>query len=159
MTAEMLAAAAFGRMPPPQNHRTPIMPNRQHCRGCRGGVHSSSQAPDVRQAGRSARKGASTHPQKNSSASILRTAGSAASVSCHTSTFRESARVPVSDTSKTYRMRIPLAVGFSRAMPLCAAPDVAVHGAVPEFIRGTGACIRALRINHQLVVIGIFIEP
>lgn len=42
---------------------------------------------------------------------------------------------------------------------LCAAPDVAVHSAVPELIRGTGACIRALRINHQLVVVGIFIEP
>lgn len=53
----------------------------------------------------------------------------------------------------------PVGGGVQQGNALCAAPDVAVHGAVPEFIRGTGACIRALRINHQLVVIGIFIEP
>lgn len=53
----------------------------------------------------------------------------------------------------------PVGGGVQQGNALCAAPDVAVHRAVPEFIRGTGACIRALRINHQLVVIGIFIEP
>lgn len=53
----------------------------------------------------------------------------------------------------------PIGSWVQQGNALCAAPDVAVHSAVPEFIRGTGACIRALRINHQLVVIGIFIEP
>lgn len=53
----------------------------------------------------------------------------------------------------------PIGGRVQQGNALCAAPNVAVHRAVPELIRGTGACIRALRINHQLVVIGIFIEP
>lgn len=41
---------------------------------------------------------------------------------------------------------------------LGAAPDVPVHGVVPEIIPGTGRCIRALCIDQQLFAEGVLVQ-
>ena len=41
---------------------------------------------------------------------------------------------------------------------LGAAPDVPVHGVVPEIIPGTGRCIRALGIDQQLIAEGVLVQ-
>ena len=41
---------------------------------------------------------------------------------------------------------------------LGAAPDVPVHGVVPEIVPGTGRCIRALGIDQQLIAEGVLVQ-
>ena len=39
-----------------------------------------------------------------------------------------------------------------------AAPDVPVHGVIPEIVPGTGRCIRALGIDQQLITIRVLVQ-
>lgn len=42
---------------------------------------------------------------------------------------------------------------------LCTAPNVATHTPVPQFVVCTGGGFRPLGINHELLMVGVFIEP
>ena len=42
---------------------------------------------------------------------------------------------------------------------LCTASDIAVHDIIPHIIAGTGRCFRPLRIDQQLIIECVFVEP
>lgn len=48
--------------------------------------------------------------------------------------------------------------GSQQRDALGAAPDVPVHGIVPEIVPGTGRCIRALGIDQQLIAEGVLVQ-
>ncbi|MED9821911.1 MAG: hypothetical protein U0J65_07775 [Christensenellales bacterium] len=52
----------------------------------------------------------------------------------------------------------PIRTGCQQRDALGAAPDVPVHGVVPEIIPGTGRCIRALGIDQQLIAEGVLVQ-
>ena len=53
--------------------------------------------------------------------------------------------------------RVPGAVDQRNA--LCAAPNIAVHGLVPDLIASTGGRLRLLGKDQKLLVIGVLIQP
>lgn len=52
----------------------------------------------------------------------------------------------------------PTRTGCQQRDALGAAPDVPMHGVVPEIIPGTGRCIRALGIDQQLIAEGVLVQ-
>ncbi|WP_295759325.1 hypothetical protein [uncultured Oscillibacter sp.] len=42
---------------------------------------------------------------------------------------------------------------------LGAAAHIAAHGLVPEVILGAGRGVRALLVDHELLIVGVFVEP
>ena len=61
----------------------------------------------------------------------------------------------IKDIAHTHSAR----TGCQQRNALGAAPDVPVHGIVPEIVLGTGRCIRALGIDQQLITIRVLIQP
>ncbi|MGX8701590.1 hypothetical protein [Caproiciproducens sp.] len=43
--------------------------------------------------------------------------------------------------------------------PFAAAPDIPVHFSVPKLISGAGRRVGALDMNHELLMIGVLVEP
>lgn len=43
--------------------------------------------------------------------------------------------------------------------PFRTAPDIAPHFFIPQVILRTGRSVRALGVNHELFLIGVFIKP
>lgn len=52
----------------------------------------------------------------------------------------------------------PVAGGVDERDSLAAAPDVPVHFFIPKLISGTGRSVGALGIDHELLVIRIFVK-
>ncbi|MFT9076751.1 hypothetical protein [Ethanoligenens sp.] len=53
----------------------------------------------------------------------------------------------------------PIAGGVDERNPLAAAPDVPVHFFVPKLIPGAGCRFGPLGVDHELLMIRIFVEP
>ncbi|MFT8888068.1 MAG: hypothetical protein ABF904_04550 [Ethanoligenens sp.] len=53
----------------------------------------------------------------------------------------------------------PVARGVDKRDALAAAPDVPVHLFVPEIVPGASRRIRPLRVNHELLMIRVLVEP
>ena len=60
----------------------------------------------------------------------------------------------IKDIAHTHSAR----TGCQQRNALGAAPDVPVHGIIPEIVLGTGRCIRALGIDQQLITIGVLVQ-
>lgn len=60
----------------------------------------------------------------------------------------------IKDIAHTHSAR----TGCQQRNALGAAPDVPVHGIVPEIVLGTGRCIRALGIDQQLIAEGVLVQ-
>lgn len=60
----------------------------------------------------------------------------------------------IKDIAHTHSAR----TGCQQRNALGAAPDVPVHGIIPEIVLGTGRCIRALGIDQQLITIWVLVQ-
>lgn len=49
--------------------------------------------------------------------------------------------------------------GIYQCNALGAALHIPAHPVVPEIVSGAGRCIRALGVNHELILIGILVQP
>ena len=52
-----------------------------------------------------------------------------------------------------------VAAGVDERDALAPAPDIAPHGLVPEIVVRAGRGLRALGVDHKLLMVGVLVEP